>query len=92
MAAGDGERGFSAARAGKINHRVKKVRQIALPESYTVTDKHGVKHEGTFKVVAALCPGVIASTLKRRLSSGERSVEKLKRKPESKHGGRRKRK
>jgi hypothetical protein len=92
MSSGDGEKGFSAARAGKINQRCKKVRQIAEPEQYTVVDAAGTKHKGTFKIVAALCPGVIASTLKRRLDSGERKVEMLKRPPESKRGGRRKRK
>lgn len=81
MSMGDGNT-LSAARSGKIVRRAKKERSIALPAIYTILGAAGeIIAAGTFRVVSALCPKVNASTLKRRLDSGQRKLEDLKKKP-----------
>jgi len=86
MAEGGEATGLSAAGARKITRRVEKIRMIAPPAKYTVTDsKTGVKHEEVaFKTVSALCPKIKSSTLKRRLENGERDLAVLRRRPETK--------
>lgn len=75
---------LSAARAGKIQRRVKPVRQIATAATYTVHDPAtGTTHEGPLKTILGLCPKVKTSTLKRRLDAGERDLAQLRRPPAS---------
>jgi hypothetical protein len=81
-------KGFSAAGARKIDRRVQKVRLIDPPLQFTVKDEKGKEHKGTFKVIAALCPKVKTTTLKRRLDSGERDLLRLRRPPERKQRAR----
>lgn len=88
MSMGDGTP-LSAARSGKIVRRAKKERAIALPAIYTILGAAGeVVAAGTFRVVSALCPKVNASTLKRRLDTGERKLDELKKKPRLNQGRR----
>lgn len=84
----DGGKGLSAAGARRIEHRAQKVRLIDPPLQFTVKDAKGKEHKGTFKVIAALCPKVKKTTLKRRLDSGERNLDRLRRPPEAKQGAR----
>ena len=88
MALGDGTT-LSAARSSKIVRRAKKERSIALPAIYTILGTAGeIVAAGTFRVVQALCPKVNASTLKRRLDTGERKLDELKKKPRLNQGRR----
>lgn len=86
---GDGK-GLSAAAARRVVRRFKTPPQIAAPATYEVTDGT-TTHTGKFNTVAALCPNVKTSTLKRRLESGERDLTKLRRPPEPKQGARKRR-
>lgn len=79
---------LSAASARKIVKRAPKVRLISKPMEFTVKDAKGKEYKGTFKIIAALCPGIKTTTLKRRLDSGHRSLESLRKAPEAKQGAR----
>lgn len=84
---GNKGKGLTAASAGRVQRRVKPVRLIAEAATYKIQDqKTGEIHEGTLKMVLALCPGIKQSTLKRRLDSGERTLGQLRRKPKSAMG------
>ena len=79
--------GLSAARAGKIERRVKPQRLIAAPSTYTIIDGKTQHENCTLKKVLEMCAGVKQSTLKRRLDSGERNLETLRRKAAANNGG-----
>lgn len=74
----DAGKGFSAAKAGKIERRVKPEKIEAT--EYTVYDENS-RITGRFAKIAALCKGVKATTLKRRLARGVRELTKLRAEP-----------
>ena len=84
------EKGFSAARAGKVNRRAAAQRKIAEPATYNVYDgKTGEKFNNCkLSRVREMCPGLNVSTLQRRLHRGERNLVEL-RKPAAPSMGRR---
>lgn len=84
------EKGFSAARAGKVNRRTQPQRKIAEPAVYDVYDgKTGERFDKCkLNRIRELCPGLNVSTLQRRLHRGERNLVEL-RKPPAPNIGRR---
>lgn len=80
-----GEKGFSAAKAGRIARRATPARLPQVPRTYTVYSENA-QITGSFKEIIALCPGIKSSTLQRRLACGERSLARLKRPAEAPTG------
>lgn len=81
MGAEGGGSGLSAAKARTVSRRFKKPRLIEPAAKYTVYEGN-TQHVGTFKTIAALCPTVAPTTLKKRLEKGERDLTILRRKPQ----------
>ena len=79
---GDETTPLSATQAGKIVRRVKPVKKEAQ-RVYTVRNKESPTGQtiGTFSVIKALCPKIKPNTLKRRLDSHERDLDKLRESP-----------
>jgi hypothetical protein len=74
--------GLSAAKARSINKRVKREPLIAPPAKYNIRDGLTTLEGLAFKAVAALCPKISGSTLKRRLDKGERDLAALRKRPD----------
>lgn len=76
---------LSAHSAGAVIKRVKPIPVRSQANIYKVIDeKTNTITEGTFKIIAALCPKIKTNTLKRRLINGDRTLALLRRTPSKK--------